>query len=173
MGPQTLRCGPTGGPSCQVCLFVSFKGCPDIEMSSYWWSIVSGLHVRIIRGAQTLRCRPIGGLWSQVCLYILYKVSADFEMSSYWSSILSGLPLRIIQGVLIHWDVVLLVVHCLRFYCTCYIRGLPTLRCGPTGGPQCQVSLYLSYKGCPDITLTCCPTGGPSPGLRFPCTCYI
>ena len=112
--PQTWRCCPTDGPRCSVwlymllrdhqtlrsvctvgqpCQYMLYKQSPDIEMRSYWWSILSCLTVHIIQGVPRHwdNYGPTGGPWSQVLLYVLYKGSPDIEMSSYWWSIISDL----------------------------------------------------------------------------------
>ena len=47
-GLQTLRCGLTSVPCCQVSLYLLYNGSPDVDMC------------------------PSGGPWSQVLLYMLY-----------------------------------------------------------------------------------------------------
>ena len=67
-GPKTWICCPTSGLCQQVLLYMQYNGSPDIDMWSYWWSMLVGFTIYMLckRSQDMDNCGPTGGPWSQV-----------------------------------------------------------------------------------------------------------
>ena len=122
-GPKTWICCPTSGLCQQVLLYMQYNGSPDIDMWSYWWSMLVGFTIHVTQGVprhgymvllvvnigsfyynhyaggpKSWICGPISGLCCQVWLYMLYNGSPDMDMWYYWWFMLAGFTVHVMQG---------------------------------------------------------------------------